>query len=97
MNTPVSDDLKVLDLKRPIREADSRHLANAPKAVINATQRFPFFRLLDHLGGAGEQRERPREAERLGSPGIESSPHRCWPGADAVAREAARRNPVRVA
>lgn len=63
INTAVVDSLKVLDPKRPIREADiGRQLFDVrfvPIASIRAAT--PLF---DHLVGAGEQRCRLGERER---------------------------------
>jgi hypothetical protein len=68
INTVVVDSLKALDPERPIREAD----------IVDAFCHFRFVlpeaavsrcgnssALLDHLVGAGEDRRRHRQAERL--------------------------------
>jgi hypothetical protein len=71
IDTVVVDSLKALDPEWPIREADVvLNAANGSfvpiTAVSRCSTRVKKSDLLDHRVGAGEQRRRDFEAERLG-------------------------------
>src|SRR5258708_34032244 len=79
IDTVVVDSLKALDPEWPIREADiselCRHVRLVPQAAVS--KRGKTVALFDHLVGAGAQRRRHLEAERLG--GLEVG-HELEPG-----------------
>jgi hypothetical protein len=65
----VADSLKVLDLKRPIREATeiARRCDMSRWARSRLMHRSSYGCLFDHLVGAGEQRGWRIETKRFGS------------------------------